>query len=654
MSFETYFFLAILFSISLYIGFLWITRKIQFPFPEGEDSLSMVRIAGQSTSLRWPSTLLEPNALGSYLKIMNVFLLILFQKIFRDRKSMYPLVALWGLASAISTIFIFLIAVDYFTPLIGFIISLLFITSFWPWQTSLNMGHINVATLFFVAGVWTSTHILTPTGDLSPVWLMVTGAFFSCLFFSSSSSIRYFLFASAALIFAKYRLILEQGGLPEAINTIARSHNEAWLVYLVVPIILVFAVLIAVFFQKWVVRGIYTGSAPRWLIHLFSRFRLDMAGKSQFTPEHYLAYAQRKIRRAGLWVFRIYLVWALILYPLGLDFILLFLLGFLPIVVLFTLPNIKRGLSFYWHYLHETQIRQKTAFRGWDEHFMAKGVRVDRYFTAGLAWTPRFFLKFIPGPILIFYGSVIFVVISKIVNSDTPGLINASLILFAALLPWLWGDVTNCPKLARVTFPAYPGILLFIGYALQQIGPATLSRFSPLLFLIIAGLFAWNLWKFLTDIFPSRMTVANLLEALDTRGIKEFYTYSTDYNLQLIETIRPEFRQKYTIHHINNLSEIKNGWIVVPSTSFKTAFWITDNMKSGVDFIKDPVYKRLVEAKDMETVAAVKFKTFGSSPLWIMDSEITSFRDLILHEISAADFYRGYAWLLHSRNLAKI
>ncbi len=653
-AFDIYFQAIIFFTAILYAGFLWITRIIQFAFPEGEDSLTMVNVAAQSSLLRWPSHIQRPENLGMYMKGMTILLLVLFQKIFRDKKSMVPLAALWATANAISAILIFLIGASYFNPLIGLILGLLFITSFWPWQTALTMGHINIATTVFLAGVYSTTYI-TGAGTASPLWLVLAGALFACLFFSSSSAIKYFPLAFASLIFAKYKITFETGGIPQVIREVLIPRSQALAAYVVAPLVLIVMTLIAIFSYKWLVARMYAGNLPRWLVQILSFFNLDMAGKSQFALEHYITHARRKIYKTiSVWIFRLYLFWAFILYPLGLYFILLFLSGFVAMVLFWTLPNIKKGLSFYWHYIKENQIRQKTSFRGWVGYFAAKGIRVDRYFTPGsFAWLPGFLLKFIPGPMLIFGASLFFLIISNLITRNGLGLINTALILFVSLLPCIWGELTNSPKSGRIYLSAYLGFLVFIGYGLQQIGPAVFSRSLSLIFIILAGIFVWNVWKFFTDIFPSRMAVANLLKALDSRGIKEFYTYRTDYNMQLIGTIRPELIKKYTIHYINMLAEVKDGWIVIPGTTLKTSFWTTDEIISGVDSIKDPIYKKLLKTKKIEKISAVKLKTFNSSPLWIMEHEVASFQDLALGAITAEDFFQGHAWLLHSRALSE-
>ena len=68
--------------------------------------------------------------------------------------------------------------------------------------------------------------------------------------------------------------------------------------------------------------------------------------------------------------------------------------------------------------------------------------------------------------------------------------------------------------------------------------------------------------------------------------------------------------------------------------------------------LRDKVGK--VTRKDIEKIATVKFKTYGTSRIWTHEDEVPTYRDLILHEITKKDLWRGYAWLLHTDNLKKL
>ena len=50
-------------------------------------------------------------------------------------------------------------------------------------------------------------------------------------------------------------------------------------------------------------------------------------------------------------------------------------------------------------------------------------------------------------------------------------------------------------------------------------------------------------------------------------------------------------------------------------------------------------------------IASASFKTFGTSRIWGNESEVTSYRELTLKEISGDDRWRGRAWILDAGKL---
>ena len=108
----------------------------------------------------------------------------------------------------------------------------------------------------------------------------------------------------------------------------------------------------------------------------------------------------------------------------------------------------------------------------------------------------------------------------------------------------------------------------------------------------------------------------------------------------------------FHIYYIQRLDEVADGWIVIPGTSSK-ALNATDEIENG-DYVKDPVLNHLIETRQIEKIAEVKFKTYGSSIIWVHEDDITSYRALHLRDIGPEDLYRGYAWLIHSSKLKSV
>ena len=121
-------------------------------------------------------------------------------------------------------------------------------------------------------------------------------------------------------------------------------------------------------------------------------------------------------------------------------------------------------------------------------------------------------------------------------------------------------------------------------------------------------------------------------------------------------TPRIKIKPPLTVYHINSLSEVKDGWIVIPATSGKSIVVIgePETINGNLRYTKDPVLNKLIESKDIEKVATAKIKTYGVSRIWPLESEVFGYMDLILHEIKPEDLYRGYAWLIHSSKFNKL
>ena len=69
------------------------------------------------------------------------------------------------------------------------------------------------------------------------------------------------------------------------------------------------------------------------------------------------------------------------------------------------------------------------------------------------------------------------------------------------------------------------------------------------------------------------------------------------------------------------------------------------------DFDSDPELSQLLKSKEIEKYAVASFKTFGTSRMWVHESEVTTYRDLTLKEISDEDRWRGRAWILDAAKL---
>ena len=104
---------------------------------------------------------------------------------------------------------------------------------------------------------------------------------------------------------------------------------------------------------------------------------------------------------------------------------------------------------------------------------------------------------------------------------------------------------------------------------------------------------------------------------------------------------------KFEVLYIKSLADVKNGYVVVPGTSWKAVnvVGIADGVTSD-DFKKDPILNHLIDSKKISKYSIASFKNMGTSRWWVHEDEVSSYRELILKDISEYDRWRARAWLL--------
>ena len=143
-----------------WFGFLYLTRDIKLIF-HGTDNANLIEAAARSNEWKWPSDMHTKTYTGTSTsqRDLTVLLLALSQRIFRDKNGDFPLVVVWSFANTASVFLIYLIGCSYWNPDVALFISLLYLFSFWMWQMSLFVAHLNVGTMFFLLAVYLLTLI---------------------------------------------------------------------------------------------------------------------------------------------------------------------------------------------------------------------------------------------------------------------------------------------------------------------------------------------------------------------------------------------------------------------------------------------------------------------------------------------------------------
>lgn len=611
---------------AIWLVYLFLIRGIRF-FGPNTDNQFLVGAAAHSNQWRWLSDLHRFSIAKTGMMDLTVIGIALFQKIFRDKGGDYPYIALGGFTAAISITLVYLVGANYWNPSIGLALSLLLMTSFWLWQIGLYGGHANTAALFFLLSVFIAQYM--HNGVLSPlIWLFLASFSFGLTQFSSRSAIKYTPLFLAAVFYERHITSFSATGYSFSTD-------------IVIPILVILLFLILKLSYKRAVEAMYFKRAPAFMNKV-------IAAQDKFPLEYYVQHANNKIKYYFTWAIRLLIFFLLAVHLLGLNYLLVILAGMFTVFFIFTLPNIGNSFKYFMNIFLETQIRKKSHFRLYVDYFAKKGIAVSRATQGGgWLWLPKIFFRMAPFHYLIYAISLTGLAVMAL---QTHGVSLANLIILTllSLAPILWAQITGAPQLARTFSPGLISMLLIIGYFLSQ------DLFSLRLFILVAVIptAIWNLWKFATDVYPARMTATRLGRVLTALKVKKLYTYDTEYNNNVVKMIDPKIMKDVKLSYAQSLSEVKSGWTLIPGTSSKAMHMSSEreSIRDG-DYTKDPILNELLETHRIEDIATAKFKALGTSNIWIHESEVASYRDIILKEVSKQDRFRGYAWLIHSSRL---
>lgn len=647
---SAYFYLIVGIAATAGIGFSVITRGLLYHTPDTDNEL-MAYAAAQSHKWRRLSDIHKYGAGKTSMKDMVIILLALCQKIMGDRESDHPYVTLAGFAISASTVLLYLIGTNYWGPTIGLFISLLYLFSFWPWQIALHGGHINIANTFFLLSIYL---IQRSSVDHLDLYLALSGVIFCWTMFSSASAMRYLVPFFAGLFYSEYNLLISRhdyAGLYKALPL----HNL--IKYdLAILVIVITATVIVFLSYKNTVRNMYYNKASKFLHGIIK-------GQNSFSLDYYIKHANTKLKKyikASIWFIGAIMI---IFNTINFSYVWPMLLGFIGMIVLFTLPDVKGGIIRY--FLYPLEAQRKTHFRVYVDYFAKKGITVYRNTRgAGWSWVPKVFWRLAPFHMVVFVASFTGLLILRITNNQVYFLPIDLMILIISTSSIWWAELTKAPQISRAYSPALITSLLFVGYSFYIF--SNYNYLLPVIIGVLAPIIIWNFWIFLSDVYPARMGATTMLKTIKHLNIKEIYTYNTKYNRSMVETIPGLGESAYTprrkiepplaVHYIDSMAIVRDGWIVIPGTNGKSITMIgeSETLNGNFNYTKDPVLNKLIESKNIEKVATAKIKTHGTSRIWPLESEVFGYIDLILHEIKPKDLYRGYAWLINSKNLKSL
>lgn len=580
------------------IAFQLSTRRLPF-FGIDTDNEKMARAAASLNWFGWPSRMHIQSGGKSRMKDVTVITLSFFQRVMGNTKDDHPLVTACGYAIAISSVLIYLSGNLYWSAEASLFAALIFLFSSWSWHIALYGGPILIGTALFLASTYFA---------LSGVSLFASGFFFAWMLYTSASSRKYVLIGFGVLY------------LSSQTSFQFTKATIAWLTILgligILPV-----------FYKPIVHTLF------FLSGRFSGLRIFRSGQ---TLSFYLndRVTRLRFRLMSNGVFGFVFTVGFFSIVVGLSWSWPVLLGFAFGILLLNLPDLKTNLRGYFNYYNIAF--EYGHFRLYKESFKKRGIDIsDDMRGAGVSWVLKFFASVAPIESLLLLAALAGCLFHP------PSLFFLPL-LFISLSPILWGEWTQGPQLGRSYFPGYLGVIVLLGFFANHF-----SLFQTLIPTTVIFL-GFNLWRVLDDTYPSRMAVRNLVEKLEFLKTNRVYSYKTNFNNCFANVLASKKLAEVTF--INSIDEVADGLIVVPPLTNKSL--LMESEAEGykeLEFSGDQRLSKLIASGKLPVTSVAHFKTMASSTMWIHESEVTSFRYLILKEISKADLNRGYLWLVDAK-----
>ncbi len=604
------------------------------------DNEKMVRMAEDVSWINWPSRMHDISYGRGQLREYWVFALKLTQMFFRKKLTDDVNIALALAAHFMSSVLIYFVSANYWSPTTGLIIAFLYLSCLWPYQVAFFLGHIHLAQFFFLLAVLFA--------QFSEKCLLVgqAGMIFLCgllcvvSFASSSASRKYIPLVLAAVIYALRAYLI----LPW-------DEGRA----------LLFARLLLA-----IVGGGLIIFARIFTMRLLKEFPNKVGGfftkvfKKSLEEERCVHIAENIVDKffavsLSMLIFSALFVARGEFYLMGVAFI------FGGVVVAFhLLMPLSRMLSNIVRYYFFLDIGH------WASHFQVyQGKEMEVFGRPippgfrgeGLVWIHRFFLRTIPliWPLYLLCATFMLVAsVFAVIHGARGEVLAWIMVIFVSLLPTIVVEVTGGLQVGKSYMSSLAGLLFLLAWVYWRgsFDPAWQEFLWRGALVLIALQFFWSAYEFYGDVLPARMGPRNLRDTLRRLGVKKFYTYKNIYNVAFVDAMLYRYKDEFEVVYIDRLREVEKGVVVIPPVTAKSVSLesASETVLRG-DFRDDPDLNSLLNGRKIEQLALAKIKTMGVSRYYVHESEVTSFRDLICRRITDDDRWRGYGWVISAQDI---
>lgn len=530
-------------------------------------------------------------------------------------------------ANLFSTLLIYLIAAKHTDAVSAALICLVYSTSLWPIQVALYLGHVILAQSLFLGAI-----LVLIEGKTILITSYFAGILCGASFVSSSASRKYlpwFLFIFVGVYSNHLGLMTHWS--TDRFNAVLGS------------------LLICV--SVWLL----SAEVSKSIVRIYQRNIKKIYNKEKVKEKK--EFLKGSIRN-GILIACFVAVCAGLFVKEGIFLVKLFLLisGIGTVAFHVLMPHILENLNRYLSFL---------SIGNWANHYQCYAERdnetfghpigdLKRFRGGGISWVPKYFWIIAKLPFSFYVICIVLLAIHFYQQSmQLSGLVEFTYIVSLSLVPLLVSEITRAIHVGKAYFPCFLGMVSLIGitviYYVDYFKTLSIDIeyvWGVMLLFVLANA-TLTLTQYLGDVLPSRMAPTNLRNFLKINNIRNFATYDNPYNEALVKTMVYTFPNEFEVEYVDRIKNAKGKYFIVPQTSSKAIYMECQKyaIENG-DFSFDIELNRLFNSREIQKVSLKSFKTMGSSAYYVHESEVTTYRCIILKQVKAADILRGHAWLL--------
>ena len=593
----------------------------------GSDSIKHVNAAKNFKKWNFiPSKMHNFSNEKAWMKDVGVLLLVLFQNILRDFKTFYPVVLSSNFSNFISSILVFVLANNYWGIEAAYLIYFLYLFSIWPKMIVLHGGLQPIAEALFL----TSIYLITKSTNSPYLYFLAAGFFFGLTNFTSASSRKYIPLFFVALFIELKKLDNNLFYFPTKLTTI----------FLIFEIIL----FIIFIFIKYNLNKIIEYALNNNL-KLIKIKNYNLINKEYYIKKFHIFYNNFIFLISSFLI--LLSISLLLLNKIAFLFFCISLIGFITPFFLLMYPNYIQNFKGYFGYF--VSINDwGSHYRLYSNYFQNKYNKIFKSGDEGFMWYIKFYFRILPFHFIIYILVFVFYMYKSAYNNFS----NFYFIYYflMSILPILWSHFTNGPRASLPFYTTYISLFIPIGYFFidKEFSQNLLElKFNAIILIYILTFLSiiFNIYKYLTDILPSRLTVRNITNCLRKNKIKSIYTIESNFNYPFTDILIEFYSHEFKVIYVKSISEIKSGYLFIPCLNSKASYYQSSIIGHDNSIKIDQNILNLVTQKDKSINLIEKFKTLGSSKYWQHLGDVVSFRDLILNEVNDYDRYIGHAWI---------